>query len=118
MLGTQSRDSPNSIYRNYNRNVNNVNNIGSYATITIENATDTDIGVPIVDIDELDGEVSDATAYNEQDRRSRRAPVYHNEFAVYVPTGAEMADNVAAKHGFINMGQVRTIFFSSVICIS
>lgn len=105
--GTHSRDSPNSIYRNYNRNVNNVNNIGSYATITIENATDTDVGVPIVDIDELDGDVSDAAAYNEQDRRSKRAPVYHNEFAVYVPAGAEEADSVAAKHGFTNMGQVR-----------
>lgn len=39
-------------------------------------------------------------------RRPRRSPIYQNEFAVYIPSGAETADAVASKYGFSNMGQV------------
>jgi len=31
---------------------------------------------------------------------------YQNEFAVYVPAGPEVADRLAAKHGFHNTGQI------------
>lgn len=37
----------------------------------------------------------------------RRIPIYQNEFAVHIPTGAEVADRIAHKYGFQNMGQVR-----------
>lgn len=39
-------------------------------------------------------------------RRPRRSPMYQNEFAVYIPSGAEAADAVAGKYGFTNKGQV------------
>ena len=38
--------------------------------------------------------------------RVRRSPMYQNEFAVYIPSGSAVADNVASKYGFSNMGQV------------
>lgn len=31
---------------------------------------------------------------------------YLNEFAVFVPAGRQTADQLAAKHGFINSGQI------------
>ena len=31
---------------------------------------------------------------------------FTNEFAVYVPAGPEVADALAAKHGFLNSGQI------------
>lgn len=39
----------------------------------------------------------------------RRIPIYQNEFAVHIPSGAEVADRIAHKYGFENMGQVRQI---------
>lgn len=33
-------------------------------------------------------------------------PIFHNQFAVHVPSGREAADSIAGKHGFINIGQV------------
>lgn len=38
-----------------------------------------------------------------------RAKIYTNEFAVHVPEGALAADAVAAKHGFVNRGQVGSL---------
>lgn len=37
---------------------------------------------------------------------SRPAVIYQNEFAVFIPGGVEVADIVAAKHGFTNTGKV------------
>ena len=34
---------------------------------------------------------------------------YHNQFALFIPSGASMADNLASKHGFINLGQIGTL---------
>lgn len=45
----------------------------------------------------------------------RENPVYSNEFAVNVPGGDTTADLLAAKHGFINKGQVRTFFLFFLI---
>lgn len=42
---------------------------------------------------------------------SRAAVIYQNEFAVFVPGGLAVADDVAAKHGFTNMGQVSASFY-------
>lgn len=36
----------------------------------------------------------------------RAVPIYSNQFAVYVPSGAETADEIAQEHGFDNHGQV------------
>lgn len=38
---------------------------------------------------------------------ARPAAIYMNEFAVYIPRGADVADSIAHKYGFSNMGQVR-----------
>lgn len=40
------------------------------------------------------------------ERHQRVPPIYMNQFAVHVPSGADAADNVAAKYGFQNLGQV------------
>lgn len=45
------------------------------------------------------------SAQAERQKRSA-SPIYGNEFAVHVPSGAEAADAIAVKHGFVNMGQV------------
>ena len=38
---------------------------------------------------------------------SRPSVIYQNEFAVFIPDGIEIANQIAEKHGFTNMGQVR-----------
>jgi hypothetical protein len=38
--------------------------------------------------------------------RGRPQPVYLNEFAVYIPGGPGVADDIAHKYGFTNLGQV------------
>lgn len=40
--------------------------------------------------------------------------VHINEFAVYIPGPQELADRVAAMYGFINKGQVSTLFCSLI----
>jgi len=35
--------------------------------------------------------------------------IYHNQFAVHIPAGKETADAVAAKHGFVNLGQIGSL---------
>lgn len=42
------------------------------------------------------------------------APIYQNEFAVYIPKGQNAADAIASKYGFENAGQVN-IFFHKVL---
>ncbi|XP_041766317.1 furin-like protease 2 isoform X2 [Anopheles merus] len=37
---------------------------------------------------------------------ARPAAIYMNEFAVYIPRGADVADSIAHKYGFSNMGQI------------
>lgn len=52
----------------------------------------------------------DADIYSHRNLHSRtrlkRSPIFQNEFAVYVPNGGDMADSIAGKYGFSNMGQV------------
>lgn len=54
-------------------------------------------------------------------RRPRRSPIYQNEFAVYIPSGAATADAVASKYGFRNTGQVSegwdVYFFFVAVCV-
>jgi len=47
-----------------------------------------------------------AGAVSEPRPRPRPVPIYSNQFAVYVPSGAEAADDIAQEHGFDNHGQV------------
>lgn len=49
--------------------------------------------------------------WNRIPKRIKRAAIYQNEFAVYVPDGWEAADDIASKHGFTNMGQVSLFLF-------
>lgn len=42
--------------------------------------------------------------------------IYLNEFAVHIPAGEAMADQVARSHGFTNMGQVSYLSFSFHSC--
>lgn len=47
---------------------------------------------------------------NYNSRLRNNAPIYQNEFAVYIPKGQTAADTIANKYGFENVGQVTTIF--------
>lgn len=46
---------------------------------------------------------------------SRPAVIYQNEFAVFIPGGIEVADIVAAKHGFTNTGKVSRQLLSIIL---
>ncbi|CAG2066708.1 unnamed protein product, partial [Timema podura] len=35
----------------------------------------------------------------------RQSTIYHNQFAVHIPKGQDVADEIARKHGFTNHGQ-------------
>lgn len=37
----------------------------------------------------------------------KQTQIYSNEFAVHIPGGHAIADEIASKHGFTNKGQVR-----------
>lgn len=47
---------------------------------------------------------------------TRREPVYSNHFAVHIPHDKESVNTIAAKHGFVNKGQVShyRFFFNSI----
>lgn len=55
-------------------------------------------------------DADDADIYSSRNLHSRtrlrHSPIFQNEFAVYVPNGEDMADSIAGKYGFSNMGQV------------
>lgn len=40
----------------------------------------------------------------------RQRPIYMNQFAVHIPKGSDQAEQIAAKHGFNNIGQVNLLF--------
>ena len=40
---------------------------------------------------------------------TRGSKVFHNQFAVYIPRGERTANELAAKHGFTNLGQVGSL---------
>jgi proprotein convertase subtilisin/kexin type 5 len=39
----------------------------------------------------------------------REEPLYSNEFAVHIPEGNDVADEIATKHDFVNRGQVGSL---------
>jgi hypothetical protein len=44
----------------------------------------------------------------------REEPLYSNEFAVHIPEGNDVADEIATKHDFVNRGQVSHRFVQSL----
>lgn len=50
--------------------------------------------------------------------RLRRSPIFQNEFAVYIPSGTDVADSLADKYGFSNLGQVSFFNFFLFHCIN
>lgn len=49
---------------------------------------------------------------------TRPSVIYQNEFAVFITEGVEVANQIATKHGFTNMGQVSksSSFFWVLLC--
>ncbi|XP_063859922.1 neuroendocrine convertase 1-like isoform X2 [Scylla paramamosain] len=45
----------------------------------------------------------------EHDHDGSKRSVYHNQFAVVIPAGKETANEVAAKYGFNNLGQIGSL---------
>ncbi|XP_050443201.1 furin-like protease 2 isoform X2 [Adelges cooleyi] len=39
----------------------------------------------------------------------RQRPIYMNQFAVHIPKGSEHAEQIAAKHGYNNIGQIGSL---------
>lgn len=37
---------------------------------------------------------------------ARQSPIYQNQFAVHIPSGKADADEIAERHGFVNIGKV------------
>lgn len=119
VYGASSRDSSNSIYQSNNPSVNNVTkndlNASSSAAIDgniVENHI-IDDELPAADLDFVANITSEADFERflskieySRSHKSRPSTIYQNEFAVYIPSGIETADGIAAKHGFTNMGQV------------
>lgn len=46
---------------------------------------------------------------------SSRGAVYHNQFAVHIPDGALTANEISAKYGFANLGQVSLLVFVATV---
>ncbi len=42
---------------------------------------------------------------------SGHGDIYTNHWAVRITGGQEQADKIAAKYGYINLGQVMTVYF-------
>lgn len=79
---------------NHNSNLNSVNYYHDNYTTVLEGASDI---LPFLD---------DADDLPNVTASSRPQVIYQNEFAVHIFGGNEKANEVAAKHGFTNMGQV------------
>lgn len=63
-------------------------------------------------LDEVDALFGNSYGINDTYTASPRPQViYQNEFAVHIVGGEEKANEIAAKHGFTNLGQVRKRFF-------
>lgn len=65
--------------------------------------------------DDLDllADIADNTSYSSlfynilnKNSRVHKVPVYLNEFAVYIPAGQHIAERIATKYGFTNVGQI------------
>lgn len=76
------------------------------------------IGQQFHEINGLTSNLNNSSSFDDEEylywnripKRIKRAAIYQNEFAVYVPDGWEAADDIASKHGFTNMGQVSLFF--------
>lgn len=108
--GALSRDSYNSIYNNISiNNVITVTNNTADAVVTVtDDGTDPVIVVDMNNNSEHNNATDDVYTNRYLFSRSklRSSPIFQNEFAVYVPNGIDVADSIASKHGFSNMGQV------------
>jgi hypothetical protein len=63
-------------------------------------------------LDEVDALFGNSYGFNDTLTASPRPQViYQNEFAVHIVGGEEKANDIAAKHGFTNLGQVSKYFF-------
>ena len=88
-----------------NHNSNSINSVNysrdNYTTLLAESDY-----LPFLD------DTDDSSGFNETSSKSPRPQViYQNEFAVHIFGGNETATEIAAKHGFTNLGQVRDSFF-------
>lgn len=81
-------------------NYNSVNYYDNSTTITFSDESDL---VPF--LNDVDNSI--LTNRSPSSISSRPPVIYHNEFALYIPSGLSKANEIASKYGFVNMGQVR-----------
>lgn len=79
----------------------NYNSVNYYDNATAVAFSDESDLVPFLDDD--DNTLTNRSAAS---MSSRPPIIYHNEFALYIPSGLSKANEIAEKYGFINMGQV------------
>lgn len=82
-------------------NYNSVNYFENSSYAALQDSDDSDIVPYLVDDDAL-------LNLHKPSLLSRPPVYYQNEFAVFIPDGVERANLIAEKHGFTNMGQVRS----------
>jgi Peptidase S8 pro-domain len=96
---------------NSNSRLNSVNY--SHDNYTTKTLTASD-NLPF--LDEADALFGNSYGFNETLIASPRPQViYQNEFAVHIVGGEEKANDIAAKHGFTNLGQVRKRLFYTYV---
>lgn len=79
----------------------NYNSVNYYDNTTAVAFSDESDLVPFLDDDD-----NTLTNRSTASMSSRPPIIYHNEFALYIPSGLSNANEIAEKYGFINMGQV------------
>lgn len=113
--GALSRDSS-SIY--HNNSINNIIAVTNNSIVTDDGDVDyIENVISIIDEERIATDDADVQNNNKFSKRKIRKPIYHNEFAVYIPNGDTWADSIAAKHGFSNMGQVSFLLFFFILFI-
>lgn len=110
--GHVANDGRNGAYNNYNNNNNtnqNTSNNDSDSLNSVYSNSNNNVMTSLaVDFDDdyylLAN--SGASHFIQNLNKIRPQPIYQNEFALYIPKGADVADRIADKFGFTNMGQV------------
>lgn len=108
--GHVANDGRNGAYNNYNNNTNQntSNNDSDSLNSVYSNSNNNVITSLAVDFDDDYNLLanSDVSHFIQNLNKIRRQTIYQNEFALYIPKGADVADSIADKFGFTNMGQV------------
>uniref|UniRef100_W4VRF9 furin n=1 Tax=Corethrella appendiculata TaxID=1370023 RepID=W4VRF9_9DIPT len=78
--------------------INDIDNLNNY--ISVNNSNYNNIA------NENNASDDDVEIHHINPNRIKSTPIYLNEFAVYIPNGLDVANILAEKYGFTNLGQI------------